>query len=461
MKAIRLLIAATLLTTAASANNHAEKDRVSEVYLIVEEESSDPEICEFESAEEMRRHLRNRKECIQESKDYMTLLLAETHRTGFQCTEPPAFIFAQKESKFAFGVGGFVNLRTSYDFNSAVSNIDFVTADIPIPGGYDSRQQLMMDASTSRVYFTGVVNSRAIGPISFYVDMDFRGDTGYGESGVTNSYMPRLRSAYASFLGFTVGRDITTFCDLDSAPETIDFQGPSAYSFNFATLLRYEHTFCYDHLTMGIALEQPSVSGTYDTYFEAIPQRVPDVPVYLQYEFGYERQSHFRASAIFRDMYAYNATTQENTSLFGWGVQASGRINPVRWMGICFNGIYGKGITPYIQDLNGSGLDFTPNPEDNTSLQTMPMYAWQAAANFNISDRLTANGGYSRVVVHQHNGYYTDDQFLSSQYIFGNLFYDITPRLKVACEYLFGSRRNMNDAYNSANRASFMTQFNF
>ncbi len=466
MKAIRLLIAATLLTTAASASNHAEeaerhgRDRVTEVYIMVDEESTDPEVCEFETQDEMRRALRRRSDGEREKKICMAEMLADVQRTGFQSTAAPSIIIAQRESKFAFGIGGIINLRTSYDMGGTVSNIDFVTSDIPIPGNYATHQQLIMDASTSRIFFSGVANTRALGRVNFYIDMDFRGGSYYSD-GIVNNYRPSLRTAYVQLMGFTLGRDVTTFCDLDSAPTTVDFQGPSAYSYNYATLLRYERTICNDHMTMGIALEQPNVSGTYDSYFEAIPQRLPDIPVYLQYEFGESRQSHIRASAVFRDMYAYNVTDDDNTSLFGWGVQASGRLQPFECMGLCFNGIYGKGITPYIQDLNGSGLDFTPNPEDNTQLQTMPMYAWQVGTDINVTERLTLNGGYSRVVVEEHNGYYTDSQFKSSQYVFGNIFYKITPRLQVACEYLFGSRRNMNEAYNSANRASMMAQFNF
>ncbi|MFI3259761.1 MAG: DcaP family trimeric outer membrane transporter [Rikenellaceae bacterium] len=467
MKAIRLLIVATLITSAATARSYDSRDyrraarNEAEVVLIVDDNESEPEIYEFENPEEAKIKLRERADCKLKCKEIASMQLTEVVPTGFSSAKSPSLVFTQKENKFSFGIGGFINFRTSYDFNGTVENIDFVTADIPIPGTYASHQQIMMDASTSRVFLAGVVNSRALGAVEIYFDMDFRGNTGYNGSGITNSYTPRVRDAYAKFLGITVGRTVTTFCDLHSAPETVDFQGPSAYPFNFATMIRYEHTFCDDRLTAAIALEQPSLSATYGSTYEAIPQRVPDLPVYLQYSFGTKRDNHFRASAVFRDMYAYDATDDENTALFGWGVQASGRVTPFEWMGLCFNGIYGKGISRYIQDLNGLGLDFTPNPEDTSNIQTMPMYAWQAAMNLNLTHRLTMNGGYSRVVVEKENGYYSDDQYRKSEYIFGNLFYSVTPRMVIACEYLYGQRINMNCLSNSANRVSLMTQLSF
>ena len=42
------------------------------------------------------------------------------------------------------------------------------------------------------------------------------------------------------------------------------------------------------------------------------------------------------------------------------------------------------------------------------------------------------SGGYSTVRVQRSEGYYTADQYKQGQYIFGNIFYSLTPRCKVA-----------------------------
>ena len=236
----------------------------------------------------------------------------QTLRTGFQQAHNPQFVFATKDNKFALGIGGYINLRASYDLKGAVDNIDFIPYDIPMQETYANRQRLMMDATTSRLFTKAVINSRSLGRVVAYVDMDFRG-------GEEFSYTPRLRSAYVSLLGFTAGRDITTFCDLQAAPLTVDFQGPNAYNLRFATMLRYEVDFLQDYFTFGVAAEMPTVSGTYDENFRPISQRVPDVPVYLQVAWGENRQSHFRASGVFRNMYMHNAATGKNTSLFEIG----------------------------------------------------------------------------------------------------------------------------------------------
>jgi hypothetical protein len=378
-----------------------------------------------------------------------------TAREGFQQAHNPQIIFSTKDNRFALGLGGYISLRTSYDFMGAVNDIDFEPSQIPIVANYANRQRIMMDATTSRIFTKAVINSRKLGPVVAYVDMDFRG-------GAEFSYTPHLRSAYVSMLGLTAGRDVTTFCDLTAAAETIDHCGPNAYNYNFATMLRYEFSLLKNHLTMGVALEMPQVSGTYGEFFRPISQRVPDVPMYVEYSWGRNCRSHIRASAVLRNMYLHNAASSQNTSLFGWGVQASGRLAVCNMFTLFFNGVYGKGITPYIQGLTGSGLDFTPNPENPNQIQTMPMWAVQGSAQLNIiPEQLTVAGGYSVARVEQENGFYAADEFRRGTYIFGNIFYHVTDNFTLAAEYLRGGRKNMDGLKGTANRVSIMLQYNF
>ena len=378
----------------------------------------------------------------------------ETHRTGFQQSHIPQFIFTTPDNRFSLALGGSVTLRTSYDFEGAVDNIDFVPYDIPMSNGYASKQRVMMDASTSRLFLKAIVNSEALGRVVVFTDMDFRG-------GAAFSYIPRLRSAYMQFKGLTIGRDVTTFCDLDAAPTTIDFQGPNAYNFAFNEMVRYECDAVKD-FSFVVALERPSVNATYGENFSAVMQRVPDGIAYMQYSFGRDKASHLRLSGVVRDMYLHDNLKGKNTTQVGWGVQLSGHIEITRWVDLYMNGVYGKGITPYIQDLSGSPYDFCYNPENRVEIQTLPMWGWQAAAQVNIMPRkFWVAAGYSQVDLEKHNGYLSSDQYRRGQYLFANAFYNLTPNLTLAVEYLYGSRKDMNDTMNSANRLNVMAQYHF
>lgn len=448
MKTVRLFIVALFLTVAASTQPNASSARDGSsptVYMISVQETDTLIPCEWRA-----RAARNRMAMMDAVDDYN-----QTHRTGFQQPGRPQFLFAHKQNKYSLALGGFIALRTSYDFDGTPSATDFIPSSIPVPGDYASRQRLSMDASTSRIYLKGIANTRALGRVVVYVSTDFRG-------GAQGSYTPRLREAYVSFKGFTFGRDVTTFCDLDAGPTTIDFQGPNAYNFTFATMIRYEVPFANDHLKFGLAAELPSVSGTFGETFDPIPQRVPDFPVYFQYAWGAKRDSHFRVTGVVRDLYLHNAATGNNTSLLGWGVQASTCINLARVLTIYGNGVYGEGITNYIQDLSGLGYDFTPDPQDPAKVQTMPMWGWYGAARINIlPQRLFISGGYSEAHIQQKHGYFSGDQYRNGQYIFGNIFYNFTSRCSIAAEYLYGSRENRDGMKNHANRVSMQVQYNF
>ena len=247
MKTIRFLIAALLVATTVSAQNTRD-DYQPVVYLlgvqrttVNDDAMNDAEYCK-----------RN-----QMAIDRAVLEFVETHRGGFEQPYLPQMIFSSRTNKIAFAVGGNVNMRVGYDFKGVVNNRDFIPADIPIPGNYNTRQKLMMDASTSTIYFKAVANNSTLGRVVAMFEADFRG----GSSG----YTPRVRLAYVSLYGFTLGRDVTTFCDLNSAPQTIDFEGPNSYTFGYSTMIRYSHSFG-NHFSMGIAAEMPKGVAPIATY---------------------------------------------------------------------------------------------------------------------------------------------------------------------------------------------------
>ncbi len=452
MKKVLLTIGAMAAVLSATAQNHRIQrhhhgDAEPTVYIISVSET-DTVTCPTQSCNQQDMVMKNAavKSAIEDHKN--------ATRDGFQQALTPSAIFADKRNTFSFAIGGDVALRAAYSFDRIVNNIDMVPYNIPMTLTPADDQEIRMDASTSRIFIRGIANTKKLGQVHIFMDMDFRG-------GAMGSYTPRIRSGYAQMLGFTIGRDVSTFCDLTAAPTTIDFQGPNAYNFRFATMIRYEHSFIDNHLKVGAAAEMPSVSGTYGETLMAIPQRVPDFPVYLQYSWGENRDSHIRASAVFRDMYLYNNARSSEDDLFGWGVQFSGNIHITKYLELFMNGVYGEGVTRYINDLMGSGLDFTPRPNDPTRVQATPMYGWQAAAQINILPNLFVSGGYSTVSVLKKNGTYSDSMYKQGQYIFGNVFWNLTPRFVLAAEYLYGSRKNMDGAKAHSNRINVLAKYSF
>ena len=82
-----------------------------------------------------------------------------TIERGFQQSGLPRFIISGKDQKMILGIGGNVSLRASYDFGGIADNLDFITADIPVPNTERYNQQFQLDPSTSGLFFKAIAHA--------------------------------------------------------------------------------------------------------------------------------------------------------------------------------------------------------------------------------------------------------------------------------------------------------------
>lgn len=372
-----------------------------------------------------------------------------TIERGFRQTGLPRFIIAGKNQKMIFGIGGNADMRLSYDFDGIADNLDFVTADIPVPNSPKQRQQIQLDPTASTLYFKAIADAGRIGPVVGYIQADFRG-TG-------NAFA--LQMAYVEVAGFSIGRRFTTFCDLGASPSTVDFEGPNGYPAVYNAMIRYTRAF-NEHWSMAAALEMPDVSATYIPGTSAVSQRMPDIPLYVQYAWNGGR-SHLRASGLLRDMFFYDDLRDKITSLLGWGVQLSGAIQAGKRLTTYMQFLYGKGIAEYIQDIDGTGLDMVANPEKPHSMQALPVMSWIAGLQYAFGPKWLATAAYSGVKVFGEHDYRVSDTYKIAHYLSVNLFYNLTPSCQLGAAYLYGTRENMDTQQGHANRVQAIVQYNF
>ena len=243
-------------------------------------------------------------------------LFKESESPYFQDPRAPRFIMVDRKNRVAFGIGGYVKATTSYDFAGIVDDIDFVTYDIPVPKGDFDKSQLLMDASTSRLFFKLVGQNKYLKKFSAYIETDFRG----------NNYSLRLRQAYVSFRGMIMGQTWSTFVDLAAIPPTIDFEGPTASVAARTVQFRYTVPF-RNNWEFALAIENPSYTATLSDFTQIARQICPDIPMYLQYK--WQNGSHLRVSGILRGMRYNDLLAMKGRTAFGWGVQMSGLANKI------------------------------------------------------------------------------------------------------------------------------------
>lgn len=375
-------------------------------------------------------------------------MFKESQSPYFQDPRAPRFIMVDRKNRVAFGIGGYVKATTSYDFAGIADNIDFITYDIPVPKGNFNRSQILLDASTSRLFFKLVGENRVLKKFSAYIETDFRG----------NNYSLRLRQAYLSFRNMLIGQSWSTFTDLAAIPPTIDFEGPTASVAARNVQFRYTLPF-KEKWEFAIAIENPSYTATTNDFVEIAKQRCPDIPMYIQYE--WQRGSHIRLSGILRGMRYNNLLNGNGQTAFGWGVQLSGLASLNKSFILYYQGVYGEGISKYINDLGGNNLDlFLSN--SGGKLKPLPAAGAVVGLQYNILKGFFASINYSYLRLFDNNDImFSPEMYKQGQYLAANMFMEVADDWQFGVEYLWGARKNQDDLKAIANRVQIMAQYNF
>lgn len=388
---------------------------------------------------------------IDKSGNEIIRIMNESQSPRFHEPKAPRFLLTDRKGKFALGIGGYVKLAAEYDFGGISDNIDFYPALIPGKGQSYVRNQFQMDATTSTIFLKLVGHTDLLGDFVVYTAGNFRGGSGK---------IFELRNAYVSARGFTAGYDYGSFMDLGNVPATIDFAGPNGMSIYHATQIRYEHALAKG-LKAGIGVEMPVVDGLTNEHVSIAKQRMPNFPIYMQY--GWTPKSHFRAAAIIRSMSYDNLTAHKTESEIGWGVLASATFNVMNRLQVYGQGVYGKGIGQFLNDMSLLNVDVVPNPEKEGKMQVLPMMGWFAGMQYNFSPKVFITSTYGQSRLYSHDGYPTtpSEQYRYGQYLNATLFWNITSDLQVGAEYLRGWRTDFNGDTRHANRMNLAVQYSF
>lgn len=369
----------------------------------------------------------------------------------YQGPEVPHYLITDRKARAVFTIGGFVNFRTAFDFNDVMPNRDFIPALIPLKSSVSNTARVLMDGSTSRLFTEAVIKTRNGSPLKAYVEADFRGE----------GNTLRLRQAYVSYYGFKFGQATSTFTDINSAYNTIDFEGPNAFTYRRNLMVQYTKEWQCG-VGMGVAIEYPEVLAMYGSDNKAMYQRFPDLPIYVQYSWGeMMRKSHIRLSALMRTMTYTDEVKMSNQERIGWGVQASGSFEIGDVVRLYGQFTYGEGISQYIQDLQGLPYDMVSDPTDKGYMLTLPSTAWFAGAEFHITPKMPLTIGYSQVKLKNQANTLGGTQYHLGQYIVANCFYNFGTAINVGVEYLYGSLDTFNNSWGKSNRLQAAVQFNF
>jgi hypothetical protein len=377
---------------------------------------------------------------------------------------------------------GFVRLDAIFDYNPIASTDDFVTSSIPVPQGRGQNAvltprytRLGFDTSTPWECMDWTIKTR--------IEVDFfNGNT----SGVFGSFPLRLRFAWIDFGPFLVGQAASLFMDYSVFPNVLDYEGPPGMVLMRQPIFSMHWNFC-EKFKVSVGIEQPYSDiqwfeagrfivnpGTGIITTPGVGRNVQDMPDFtgnVRYEGDY---SHVQVAGILRKLTFLPGNGEEFNRL-GYGINVTGSWYPwAMWhhtprttedidplLKSHFLGQYavGKGISRYIQDINGLGLDATFDPVNG--FHALTATGWFIAYEHWWAKRWASNftvGGEAHVQV---PGTLPGSTYKEANYYSANIIWLPVDRMGVGFEYLYGMRQDKNGLSGHAHRLQAGIQYRF
>jgi hypothetical protein len=344
-------------------------------------------------------------------------------------------------------IGGYFETDLIGDLKPA-GNIDaFIPSSIPTPTviGVNNAN---VSIRPTRLSLDFRIPTSQIGEVRFYVEGDLFG---------VNATTPNLRHAYAQARNFLIGQTFTNFMDPDAFPDTLDFQGP-----NGAVNLRnpqFRYGFALGPgTTFYVSVEKASSDVVFQTVqFTAQPNApYPDGALRLRQEF---QRGHFQIAGIFRSVAAFLPDGRTD-SVFGWGLNASTGVRTFGKDNLILGVAAGHGISRYIQDTSGLGIDAEVSSVTNSTLEATPAVGVEGAYQHYWMKKLRSSAFYSYAAVNN-TDFAPGTTYNHATYTGSNLIWNPNGSLNLGVEFLYGWKMLQNGEKANAPRIQFSAKYDF
>lgn len=352
----------------------------------------------------------------------------------------PRFALVGKNDKFYVAFGGQFLGEAAFDFGDNMSSPILFTPSALTPSTPGNRSNLGFGWQSSSVY----MNFVALPGTDNQVGLFFKGNF-MGNNNSFNCY-----HFYARYRGLTAGYTTGVFTDGAAEPMTIDFEGPNAYP--YLTLFNVSWTQKFtDHLSGAIGIDAPTASITAGGTTGVVNQRIPAIPLYLQYAYN-DGAAHVRLSGLIRPLQYRNLDARKNETLTGLGIQLSGMTPIAGPLSFNYNAVYGRGISNYLQDDNGLGVDAV-NLDRSGKMGMVKSLGLTGGLSCALSSRVSTNLTYSHLTNFlPDNAADQPSQYRYGDYVAANVIFNINRFVSAGIEYDYGHRKSFDGASLHANR---------
>ncbi|MBF7071956.1 porin [Glaciecola sp. MH2013] len=259
---------------------------------------------------------------------------------------------------------------------------DFYIPGLTPVGGIKESTQFDAHAKQSRFQFTSTTKTDEGDTITGVLEIDFLVTPG-GNERVSNSYVPRIRHGFIKYKAWTVGQTWTTFQDVKTLPETLDFIGvPDGVAFDRQALVRYQSGAWEFALENSESTITPFGGGT---RIVSDDSSLPDAVVRYTHKADW---GHLSVAGIVRQL-RYVEGDLIDDSASSAGVSINSKINFDNGDDLRISLTSGSGLGRYValNTANGAVLDANGNLKsiDSTAFALSYRHLWNSKMRSSVT----------------------------------------------------------------------------
>lgn len=338
------------------------------------------------------------------------------------------------------------------DGSLAAQNLgrDFYVPSLTPVGGAEESTQFDAHAKQTRFRFTSNTKTDEGDSITGVLELDFLVTPG-GNERVSNSYVPRVRHAFINYKGWTVGQTWTTFQDVKTLPESVDFVGTTdGVVFGRQALVKYTSGAWEFALENSESTITPFGGGARIVSDDGA---VPDAVVRYTHTADW---GHVSVAGLVRqlNLEVPNAIDDSVTSA---GLSINSKIKVGDKDDIRLSFTTGSGLGRYIalNAVNGAVLDA------NGNLETIDSTAYSVAYRHVWNNKMRSTVSYSALSVDNDVALTGASATESTYSVSANLLYSPTAKITVGGEIKQATREVESGADGDMTRVQFTMKYAF
>jgi hypothetical protein len=351
-----------------------------------------------------------------------------------------------------FSLSGYIQLDAIHDLKGDQGRAVDMTA-LPLKGSAAAQRKntTTFSARTSRL---NIKSSTPVDGATVKTRIEFDFATPEGSETYTNSARPRLRHAYGQVGNWLAGQTWSTFMDLDSLPETLEFTGPSGQAFIRQPQVRYTLPIG-EKSSLAFAVENPQADARDAGGNVTAQDRGPDFAANWTSEGDW---GHVSLRGLVRPLRVEDGSANNQASTVGVGGGVAGSLKLGAGDTVLYQVNAGKGIGRYIQDANPAAA-YSGAPADLSAQKSAGgfiavQHAWVGTARSSLVYGATRNSNESGFGS-------TAGLNKKTREVHANLIFSPYKPVDVGVEYVWGRREQEDGQKGDLSRLQASAKFNF